>query len=623
MRESAEKASVFIRLREMVRLNLRGYGILRKICPGYLSLSAVWGAASALEPLAPLFFSAQVLNELAGARQLQRIWLYVALAVGTVFLLSALKALLILKIHPIEALFYARLYFYLGERYMQLDFDEVEKNETNERLSDLEAKINGNGLGIPRLFWDFPDLVQQAVTLCASILLLVGLFQVAPVYRQGFITSPWGTALLAVLLLLSVMLCFAIGVRQQAQEKIAFSENPKINTFFHFFGRYTRPDQAGKDIRLYHQQPAIQALLDEWLNGRMWQRYFQITGQNQGLRGLVNGLLSGAVYLIIGLRALAGMYGMGSVLQYVGAVTSLAGTLTELVSRITSIATNTRYLRECYQYLDLPDHKRAGSLTVEKRVDNEYEIAFEHVSFRYPGASEDALHDLSLSFRVGKRLAVVGMNGSGKTTMIKLLCRLYDPTEGRITLNGIDIRKYDYEEYLAIFSVVFQDFQLLPLPLKQNVAASLQACGRQAALCLEKAGFGDRLASLPRGLDTCLGQDYDPEGVTFSGGETQKIALARALYKNAPFMVLDEPTAALDPVAEYEIYTRIHEIVGDKTAIFISHRLSSCRFCDDIAVFHQGRLVQRGSHEALLRQADGKYRELWEAQAQYYVASFG
>ena len=217
MRESAEKASVFIRLREMVRLNLRGYGILRKICPGYLSLSAVWGAASALEPLAPLFFSAQVLNELAGARQLQRIWLYVALAVGTVFLLSALKALLILKIHPIEALFYARLYFYLGERYMQLDFDEVEKNETNERLSDLEAKINGNGLGIPRLFWDFPDLVQQAVTLCASILLLVGLFQVAPVYRQGFITSPWGTALLAVLLLLSVMLCFAIGVRQQAQ----------------------------------------------------------------------------------------------------------------------------------------------------------------------------------------------------------------------------------------------------------------------------------------------------------------------------------------------------------------------------------------------------------------------
>ena len=271
MSESAEKASVFIRLREMVRLNLRGYGILRKICPGYLPLSAIWGAASALEPLAPLFFSAQVLNELAGARQLQRIWLYVALAVGTVFLLSVLKSLLILKIHPIEALFYARLYFYLGERYMQLDFDQVEKSETNERLSDLEAKINGNGLGIPRLFWDFPDLVRQAVTLCASILLLGGLFQVAPVYRQGFITSPWGTVLLAALLLLSVILCFTIGVRQQAQERIAFSENPKINTFFHFFGRYTRPDQAGKDIRLYHQQPAIQALLDQWLNGRMWE----------------------------------------------------------------------------------------------------------------------------------------------------------------------------------------------------------------------------------------------------------------------------------------------------------------------------------------------------------------
>ena len=213
---------------------------------------------------------------------------------------------------------------------------------------------------------------------------------------------------------------------------------------------------------------------------------------------------------------------------------------------------------------------------------------------------------------------MVGMNGSGKTTMIKLLCRLYDPTEGEITLNGINIKKYDYIEYLDLFAVVFQDFKLFALPLGQNVAAAQQVDQEKAELCLKKAGFGRRLQELPQGLDTCLYKDFDKDGVEISGGEAQKIALARALYKDAPIIVLDEPTAALDPIAESEVYAKFNEIVKAKTAVYISHRLSSCRFCDDIAVFHEGRLVQRGNHEQLLAEKGGKYEELWNAQAQYY-----
>ena len=205
--------------------------------------------------------------------------------------------------------------------------------------------------------------------------------------------------------------------------------------------------------------------------------------------------------------------------------------------------------------------------------------------------------------------------------MIKLLCRLYDPTEGEITLNGIDIRKYDYQEYMRLFSVVFQDFKLFALPLGQNVAASTEVDADRAEECLVKSGFSERLRELPLGLDTCLYKDFDADGVSISGGEAQKIALARALYKDAPFIVLDEPTAALDPIAEFEVYSRFNEIIEDKTTVFISHRLSSCRFCDDIAVFHEGRLVQRGSHQQLLADKDGKYAELWNAQAQYYVAA--
>ncbi len=203
---------------------------------------------------------------------------------------------------------------------------------------------------------------------------------------------------------------------------------------------------------------------------------------------------------------------------------------------------------------------------------------------------------------------MVGMNGSGKTTFIKLLCcRLYDPTEGVILLNGIDIRKYRYDEYMDIFSVVFQDFKLFALPLGQNVATAQHYDVARAADCLQKAGFSDRLARMPKGLDTCLYKDLDEDGVTISGGEAQKIAIARALYKDAPFLILDEPTAALDPVAEAEIYAKFNEIAGDKTAIYISHRLSSCKFCDEIAVFdHAGEVVQQGTHEELLGAAGWK-----------------
>jgi ATP-binding cassette subfamily B protein len=249
----------------------------------------------------------------------------------------------------------------------------------------------------------------------------------------------------------------------------------------------------------------------------------------------------------------------------------------------------------------------------------DFHIEFRHVSFRYPGSESYALKDFSLKFRVGEHMAIVGMNSSGKTTMIKLMCRLYDPQEGEILLNGVDIRKFKREEYLHLFSVVFQDFKLLALPLGENVAASSRVDTDRAAEVLRQAGLGERLDRLPGGLDTYLYQNIRDDGVEISGGEAQKIAIARALYKDAPFVLLDEPTASLDPLSEYEIYSRFDSMVKDKTAVYISHCLSSCRFCDDIAVFHEGRLVQRGSHEELLLDEQGKYYELWHAQAQYYT----
>jgi ATP-binding cassette subfamily B protein len=308
------------------------------------------------------------------------------------------------------------------------------------------------------------------------------------------------------------------------------------------------------------------------------------------------------------------------VTQYVGALANVCAVMTQLLTACAMIWENNSFLPTFFKYLDLPADKFIGSLTTEKRADNEYELEFHDVSFKYPGSQIYALRNLSMKLNIGERMAVVGMNGSGKTTMIKLLCRLYDPTEGFITLNGIDIKKYDYREYIGIFSVVFQDFKLPAFSLGQNVAAAVTYDGAKVRDTLRKAGFDVRVEAFKDGLDTVLYKSFDENGVGISGGEAQKIALARALYKDAPFIILDEPTAALDPIAEYEIYSRFNEIVGEKTAIYISHRLSSCRFCDDIAVFHEGRLVQRGGHDALLNDGGGMYSQLWNAQARYYNA---
>lgn len=210
------------------------------------------------------------------------------------------------------------------------------------------------------------------------------------------------------------------------------------------------------------------------------------------------------------------------------------------------------------------------------------------------------------------------MNGSGKTTFIKLLVRLYDPSEGEILLNGVTIKQFDYDEYLNLLAVVFQDFSLFSFKLGQNVASVLTYDKEKALRALNAANFVQSLEKMPEDLDSYLYNDYEDGGMEISGGEAQKIAMARAIYKDAPFIILDEPTAALDPISESEIYSGFDKIVGSKTAIYISHRLSSCRFCDTILVFDHGEIVQTGSHDELVQNKAGKYYELWNAQAQYY-----
>ncbi|MCH5269524.1 MAG: ABC transporter ATP-binding protein [Lachnospiraceae bacterium] len=321
---------------------------------------------------------------------------------------------------------------------------------------------------------------------------------------------------------------------------------------------------------------------------------------------------------MLGILVLRNAITIGNVCLYAGCISMFLQHFRDAIKVLTLLYDNTKYVKTYFDFLEIPNRKYEGTLPIEKRTDDKYTIEFCDVTFRYPGSDVDVLKHFSIRFRIGERLALVGKNSSGKTTFIKLLCRLYDPTEGVILLNGIDIRKYDYKEYLSLFSVVFQDFKIPAFALGENVAASMDYDEEKVKVSLEKVGLSYLWDRMPNKLETPLYKDFDDKGVDISGGEAQKIAIARALYHDTPFVILDEPTAALDPLAEYEIYSRFDELVGTKTAVYISHRLSSCQFCDDILVIDGGQAVQRGNHEELLSDKEGLYYLLWNTQAQHY-----
>ena len=612
--------------RQVIEIHRRALRDIQKMSPYLLPSTVLYAVVSAVIPYVTVFFSARILNELAGQRRPDALWFWVILTVAVGGVLALLSAVLLRVKTAQQELFYDRKERMCTGKMFSLDYADVDNQQARGLLSKARQNENWGGWGFYKVPIMAEDLTKAAVGILSAVVLSVSLFtQPVPA------SAGWYTVLnnpLFILPLLGAMVCItalsgwcsakAITMWSKIGEKVTLG-----NRFFSFWTDIGSDHKRTIDIRIYRQYEISKRIFK--LNnsfspkGPIAKLARGSMGVLTGLSAAVSAVFTGFVYVFTCLKALGGAFGVGSVTQYVGAVTSLSQNLAKLYENWGTLQANASFLQPAYQFLDLPNRMYQGSLTTEKRADRKYEVEFRDVSFRYPGAETWALRHVNVRFRVGERMAVVGENGSGKTTFIKLLCRLYDPQEGQILLNGIDIRKYNYREYMNIFSVVFQDFQLLSQPLGQNVAGAVEYDRERVEKALTDAGFGERLERLPKGLDTQLYKDFSDEGVEVSGGEAQKIAIARALYKDAPFIILDEPTAALDPIAEAEIYAQFNQIAGDKTAIYISHRLSSCRFCDEIMVFDRGQIVQKGSHDALISDEQGKYATLWNAQAQYYT----
>ena len=564
-------------------------------------------------PYVPIYFSAKLIDVIFGKASHSIILWYVVLTVGLVFLLNLLCTWMkIAEFVSWNSMCWQELWMY-SKKEMAMEYACTESHDIASLLERCRLESQ-TGYNLFYLYQSFQNLIKQGTNIIASIAMTVSFFLLDAIPLSIKLSLIGG-------IIITVICGIFTTARQEATNQNFFSKCVDINIFDHKFSDYLNNYNTGMDIRLYAMDDRIISSMVDY-DAKFYNMYVKSDAKRMALSlpfTLLKHILKFGVYMILVAAVSEGAVSVGSIAKYVACIIMLLNAISQLVSTLQLTFSNNYYLRRYFSYFDIPNTMYQGTLTVEKRLDTEYYIEFKDVSFRYPNTETYALRHVNLKFKIGEKLAVVGVNGSGKTTFIKLLCRLYDPTEGEILLNGVNIKKYDYDEYMSIFSVVFQDFQLFSFTVGQNVAAAKEYDREHVTKCLIRAGFKERLDTMPAGTDTFLYKDYDENGVEITGGEAQKIALARALYKDAPFIILDEPTAALDPVSEYEVYHKFNELAGDKTAVYISHRLASCRFCDNIIVFDSGSIIQHGSHEILVADTNGKYYELWNAQAQYYT----
>lgn len=504
-----------------------------------------------------------------------------------------------------------------ARKTFRMEYEEFEKEDTLlafRRIQNGEISSGSVSDQLHNIYYFFEQLIKIAFALAFLIFLVV---QAALGSRGNILEIVLMTAILIALFGLSFWINFIISQKINERNVMINRINEKSNAEGMYMATVIANESNAKDFRLY-------GLQDYWLGkskngkiGRSFTEYGIFVGRNRAKFSFVVQLLAGYIYIYVSVMAMSGSISTGDVLMYAGAIITMMTSVQEAILKYNEIAYNNEYLKLYEEFIKRPNMHYDGTLPIEKRDDKRYELSFYNVSFKYPGSDKYILKDINMTFNIGEKLALVGLNGAGKTTLIKLLLRLYEPTEGEIRLNGIDIGKYDYDEYVQIFSVVFQDFGIFDFPLDENIAASEDVDSVRVKKVIDQVGLTELVNSLPDKEHTLLYHE-NGDGVALSGGEAQKLAIARALYKDAPFVILDEPTAALDPIAEAEIYENFDTLVGDKTAIYISHRMSSCKFCDRIVVINNGRIEEEGSHDTLMEK-NGLYAKMYNTQANYYV----
>ena len=488
-------------------------------------------------------------------------------------------------------------------KVLSIPYEMLEQPKVLDMHSKATQATGGNNNGIEGMMHSIYWLGVQVFTIVATLSIIATL-------------NLWIVLVIAVFSFVQYLF-FRYTVKKDKKE--VWDQLAPTWRKINYMERTTQDFDYAKDIRLFGMKNWLSAKQHEILFEKLSKiiRNKNLWIYNTNFSHSIGIVRDAFIYGILIWSVLYNNLTIGNFTLYLGTAMTFSSTLTQFLNSFATYKQRSMEVDDFRSFMDYSVETNKEWLPIPKS--DTYTFTFENVSFRYPEQSNYALKNLNLTLEPGKRLAVVGLNGAGKTTFIKLLLRLYDVTEGRILLNGIDIRQFNLEEYFNLFAPVFQNIEIFAFPLAENVSMKKpEATDKNLSKeCLIKAGMEEKLEALPAGVDTQLLKVLFEDGVDLSGGEKQKLALARALYKDAPIIVLDEPTAALDALAEYNLYKSFDEIIGSKSAIYISHRLSSTRFCDNIAMFKGGEMVEYGSHEELLSKGN-EYATLFEVQAQYY-----
>ena len=579
---------------------------MRKYKKGFYPLSVILILTMVGLPLIKMFGPKMMIDEIMGNSDITTIIRIASVMILLDFLLNTLSCFIGITL---EKDYYEGLNRHLeagvGKKSMELRYETTENKATLDELADARTGIDsGYSGGVKGLFTAMALLIGSIVVMLLSAVTVV---------RYTWVP------LLLVVINVTINALFESKLNKLKMEQI--QRLAVTDRAYYYLVHGLSDIRYGKDIRLFDAKNMMLDRVDQFNDE---QSKINKTHARKSLKYVIGSKINLAVtaaltYLLFALMVIDGSIGIGDFTMLSTAVTVIVTSLNTVMKQILALRKFCGYSEKYIGYVE-------GNTYVEKGdqypdLSSGFVIEFRDVSFRYPGSKEYALKNINAEIRSGEHWSVVGLNGAGKSTFIKLLCRLYECTGGEILINGVNILDYEYGQYMKILSVVFQDFCLLNFSIKENLICDRPETVSDEDLTplLSRVGLKEKVDSLPMGLMTPVFRYYDQRGFEPSGGEQQKIAMARALYKDAPVLILDEPTAALDPVAEKDIYEQFHSMVESKTAVFISHRLASCKICDKILVFDDGKIVERGTHSELLDQSDGLYSRMYKMQQKMYL----
>jgi ATP-binding cassette subfamily B protein len=584
-----------------------------------LPTSIVVAIITAVMPFINIWFTSKIIDLLDVGTSMSDLAVYIGLAVGINAVLFFINYFLGDIYFMFRSLMYNKELQNISAKLFKAEYQKLESSDFKELIHKHSEAQDRVFSSFVQFSWMMRDFISGVATLIISVIIIIPLLKIG-FTKTGdtYFESP--VFLLTIFGAIAIMAVIILIVATQMNKAWfkAGDEYSRLDRIFYYFLNMFSDYNTGKEIRLYKEQNLIEHTATDKLltdGEKLLKKASLHTAKSSSFVAILGALVGFGIYLFIGVKGLYGLFGIGSLVLYCGSFMQIINGIMKMAVTFGKTAEMVPLVNYYFEIVNANDNMTYG----EKEFDllNKFEIEFKNVSFKYPNTESYALQNINLKINNGEHLAVVGRNGSGKTTFIKLMCRLYDVTDGEILINGINIKEYSKESIIKLYSVVFQDFKIFSTTLAQNISANEEYDKERLYDTLDKANIKDRVLAMENKESTYLYKDLDKSGVEISGGEAQKLALARALYKDSPVVILDEPTAALDPVAENEIYNRFNSFVDNKTAIYISHRLSSCVFCNRIAVFDKSQLVETGTHQELLN-ANGKYSELWNAQAKYY-----